>query len=50
MRYVHGKPAWETIRSGFVDSQDYRTPDSRNQVLYILCIDVNNPFSSCACR
>ena len=34
------------IRSGIADAQDYRTPDSQDPILcilYILCIDVNNP-------
>ena len=43
------------IRSGIADARDFRTPDSEDQILYILilyilscilyilCIDVNNP-------
>jgi len=43
------------IRSGIADAQDYRTPDSEDQILYILilyilCIDVNNPMSGSARR
>ena len=29
------------IRCGLADARDYRTPDSQNQILYILLIHVN---------
>ena len=50
VRFLHEKQARPMIRSGFADAWDYRTPDSQDQILYVLCIDVHNPFSSCACR
>ena len=31
------------IRCGFADARDYRTPDSQNQILYILLI--HEPFA-----
>ena len=34
------------IRCGLADDHDYRTPDFQNQILYILCIDVNNSCNS----
>ncbi len=40
-RLLHHKPARAAIRYGLADAQDYRTPDSQNQILYILLIHVN---------
>ena len=41
VRFLHGKLAWAMIRSGFVDSQDYKLAVSR-KILCILCIHVNH--------
>ena len=49
-RFLHEKPARPMIRRGLADAQDFRTPDSQDQILYILCIDVNNSFGGGACR
>lgn len=43
-RFLHKKLARPMIRCGFTDAQDYRTPDSQNQILFILSINANNPF------
>ena len=39
---LHQKPDRAMIRSGLADARDDKTPDSQNQILYILCIDVHN--------
>ena len=43
---LHRKPARAMIRCGLADAQDYRTPDSQNQILYFLSIHVNYPCKS----
>ena len=40
-KVAEAEPARPMIPCGFADAQDYRTPDSQNQILCILCIDVN---------
>ena len=44
MRFPQQKQARVKIRCRLADTQDYKTRNLQNQILYILRIDVNHSF------